>query len=57
MLGQRLLPDNYHQIVASLSETELSRYLHGIRHTINQVVERLPPHRDFIQRYCKADGN
>ncbi|MGP9802965.1 tryptophan halogenase family protein [Rheinheimera sp. NSM] len=57
MLGQRLLPDNYHQIVASLSETELSRYLHGIRHTINQVVERLPSHRDFIQRYCKADGN
>ncbi|GAB3024471.1 tryptophan halogenase family protein [Bowmanella dokdonensis] len=56
MLGQRLMPTGYHEIVATLSEQELARHMGSIRQTIARVVERLPAHQDFIRQYCQAEG-
>ena len=57
MLGQRLQPDSYHQLVAALGQGELSRHLHSIRETINAAVDRLPSHRDFLRQYCPSTLN
>jgi tryptophan halogenase len=54
MLGQRLKPNSYHQLVAALNKGELSRHLHSIRETINAAVDRLPSHRDFLRQYCPS---
>jgi len=55
MLGQRLKPNSYHQLVAALNQGELSRHLHSIRETINAAVDRLPSHRDFLRQYCPSN--
>jgi len=55
MLGQRLQPQSYHQLVAGLGQGELSRHLHNIRETINAAVDRLPSHRDFLRQYCPSN--
>ena len=55
MLGQRLQPNNYHQLVAGLDQGELSRHLHSIRETIQAAVDRLPSHRDFLRQYCPSN--
>jgi tryptophan halogenase len=55
MLGQRLQPQSYHQLVAGLGSGELSRHLQQIRETINSAVHRLPSHRDFLRQYCPSN--
>lgn len=55
MLGQRLKPQSYHQLVAGLGQGELSRHLQSIRETINAAVDRLPSHRDFLRQYCPSN--
>jgi tryptophan halogenase len=57
MLGQRLQPQSYHQLVAGLSSGELSRHLQNIRETIHAAVDRLPSHRDFLRHYCPSNLN
>ncbi|WP_127026248.1 tryptophan halogenase family protein [Rheinheimera mangrovi] len=57
MLGQRLQPQSYHQLVAGLGQGELSRHLQSIRETINAAVDRLPSHRDFLRHYCPSNLN
>jgi len=54
MLGQRLKPQSYHQLVQQIPPAELSRHLQHIRDTIGQAVERLPSHQEFIARYCAS---
>jgi tryptophan halogenase len=54
MLGQGLLPEQYHPIVNMMSETELQEFLQGIRSSVNRLVDQLPTHTAFIDHYCKA---
>lgn len=54
LLGQRLKPQSYHQLVQQIPPQELSRHLQQIRQTINMAVERLPSHREFIAQYCAS---
>lgn len=54
MLGQRLQPRAYHQLVQALPDQDLSRLIENIRGTIAQAVDRMPSHQDFIDYYCKA---
>ena len=55
MLGQRLQPKGYHQLVAALAQGELSSHLHNIRQTIQGAVDKLPSHRDFLRQYCPSN--
>ena len=54
MLGQRLQPQAYHQLVQALPDQDLSRLIENIRGTIAQAVDRMPSHQDFLDYYCKA---
>lgn len=55
MIGQGLMPQQYHPIAQLMSEEELGRFLNGMRAHIAKSVERLPSHQDFIKRYCASN--
>ncbi len=54
MLGQGLVPEQYHPIVNMMSDDELNSFLRGIDQYVNTLVAQLPSHQDFINHYCKA---
>jgi len=54
MLGQRLMPTQYHQIANIMSDDELDKFLAGLRHSISDAVNKLPTHHDFIKQYCAS---
>ncbi len=54
MLGQGLIPEQYHPIVNMMSDEELERFLKGLHGTAEQVVSQLPEHQRFIDHYCRA---
>lgn len=54
MLGQGLMPEQYHPIVNMMSDQELERFLTGIHGAAQKLVSQLPEHQRFIDYYCKA---
>ena len=54
MLGQGLLPEQYHPIVNMMTDEELERFLTGIHESVQGLVKQLPEHERFIDHYCRA---
>ena len=54
MLGQGLLPKQYHPIVNMMTDEELKGFLAAIKGSVNNLVDQLPSHQQFIDSYCKA---
>ncbi|MBL4670938.1 MAG: tryptophan 7-halogenase, partial [Arenicella sp.] len=48
MIGQGLVPADYHPQANSISVTQLSEFHSNIKTVINQVVSKLPAHQSFI---------
>ena len=57
MFGQGIRPEHYHRITTVMSNEDLTHFLQGLRNAISGAVERLPPHQEFINRYCKVDSD
>lgn len=57
MLGQGIEPKNYHRLPKAMSDPDLTRFLWGVRDAIAKAVDRMPPHQEFIDRYCKAKAD
>lgn len=55
MLGQRIMPEQYHHIAHLMSKDELMQFFTKMKAAINHQVEQLPTHDEFIQQYCKAE--
>ncbi len=55
MLGQKIMPENYHAIVDMMSKDELGRFLSAIKNEVTHKVNQYPSHQQFINKYCKAD--
>ena len=55
MLGQGLMPQQYHPIVDMMSDEELRNFLQGAEGSVTKLVSRLPDHQAFIDHYCKAN--
>ncbi len=55
MLGQGLMPSQYHKIADVMSDSELERFLLNLKTAINEAVEKLPSHDEFINHYCKSN--
>ena len=55
MLGQGLVPEQYHPIVNMMSDEELARFLAGIHDAVDKTTRQLPDHQRFIDHYCKAE--
>lgn len=56
MLGQGILPNNYHPFVESLGEEQLINFLRDIRANKMKMIEQLPGHQAFIEHYCKTQA-
>jgi tryptophan halogenase len=54
MLGQGLMPEQYHPVVNMMDDEELERFLNGLHGSARQLVSQLPDHQRFIDHYCKA---
>ena len=52
MMGQGIEPKSYHAIVDMMSEQELGQFMQIQRRRIDVLLNQLPGHRDFINRYC-----
>jgi tryptophan halogenase len=54
MLGQGLMPEQYHPIVNMMDDEELKQFLNGIHDAARRLVDQLPEHQRFIDHYCKV---
>jgi len=54
MIGQGLMPEQYHPIVNMMSDDELEHFLTSINKTAYKLVGQLPEHQRFIDHYCKV---
>jgi len=55
MLGQGLMPEEFHPIVNMMTDKELENFLNSIQASVNHLVDQLPSHQQFINSYCKAE--
>jgi tryptophan halogenase len=55
MLGQGLMPRQYHTIADEMSDEELRKFMHAAEASVTRTVSQLPSHQAFIDHYCKAD--
>jgi len=55
MIGQRLMPRQYHHLGAMLGEQRVRKALENLRRGLAQGVAGMPLHKEFLQRYCPAD--
>ena len=56
MLGQGIAPERYHHYAQAMSDQDLTRFLSGLKGSIEQAVAQMPSHQDFLNRYCKASN-
>lgn len=54
MIGQGLMPEQYHPIVNMMSDDELKSFLATIDQGVHNLVGQLPSHQEFISHYCKS---
>jgi tryptophan halogenase len=57
MLGQGIVPANYHHMTQGMPDQDLARFLDGIRTQIGQAVAGMPTHQEFLERYCRASDD
>jgi tryptophan halogenase len=54
MLGQGIVPRQYHQVADLMGDAELSRFLDQIKTHVDTTVQQLPKHQAYVEQYCKA---
>ncbi len=52
MLGQGIVPEQYHPVVDVMSDGELDRFLREIRSRVDNAVAQLPRHDVYVEQYC-----
>jgi tryptophan halogenase len=55
MLGQRLMPRQFHHMGGMLGAERLRRALESLQAGISRGVAGMPLHKDFLRSYCPAD--
>ena len=54
MMGQGLMPEQYHPIVDMMTDDELQAFLNKIKNGVGKRVANWPDHNDFIAHYCQS---
>jgi len=52
MLGQGVIPENYHAAVRRMPEDKLRGSLDAVKSNIAKAVDRMPSHQEWLQRYA-----
>ena len=56
MLGQGIMPEQFHQITNVMSNEELTQFMKSIRDRVQTTAAKLPNHQAYVDQYCKAPG-
>ena len=56
MLGQGITPRQHHHIADLMDDRELDGFLEEIRTRVERTVAQLPPHAEYVTRYCQGAG-
>jgi len=56
MVGQGVMPQNYHHMGALLGDQRLRGALESLKSNIAGAVARMPEHKEFLEQYCAAEG-
>lgn len=54
MIGQGLVPRDFHPIVNMMTKTELASFMQTIDQNVQGLVTQLPSHSEFIRHYCQS---
>jgi tryptophan halogenase len=54
MLGQRIIPKQYHQVARLMTDAQLEKFMVGFELSIRNAVDKLPYHHDFVSQYCNS---
>ncbi len=54
MLGQGLVPEQYHPVVDVMSDDELRKFLSDIKASVDNSVAQLAEHQVYVDQYCRA---
>lgn len=54
-IGHGILPRSYDPLVTTKSDPQIEQYLGNIASTIGRCVEVMPPHEEYVRKYCPAD--
>jgi tryptophan halogenase len=57
MMGQGLMPEQYHPIVDMMGDDELRDFLNNIKSGVKRRVQSWPDSNDFIKHYCPSSVN
>jgi len=57
MLGQGLIPEQYHPVVDVMSDEELTHFMQSIKSQVDKTVAKLPGHEAYVAQYCKSTAN
>lgn len=55
MLGQGLVPQQFHRIVDEMDTPELNRFMQTIKQQVDTRLDKLPSHADFLAHYLKPN--
>ena len=55
MLGQGIKPKTYSPLVDALNPEALAREVGEMEKSIKFVVQHMPTHKQFLERYCPSD--
>ncbi len=54
MIGQGMIPSDYHPMVDALNKDQLFEFLDNVKRIISTAAATLPPHDEYLARHCKA---
>ena len=54
MIGQGVMPQEYHAVAGTMETAELKNFLSKISTGIDQAVEKMPSHADYIEQFCRG---
>lgn len=54
MLGQGVMPADYNPMANQLDDGQLAQFMDDVRKIIEQAVDKLPKHADYIAQHCAA---
>jgi tryptophan halogenase len=54
MMGQGIVPQQYHPVAGVMNDEELRTFLNGISAGVDRTVAQLPSHQTYLRQYCPA---
>jgi tryptophan halogenase len=53
MLGQGIVPRQYHPVVNVMDDGELTLFMENIKNHVDNTVAKLPRHEVYVEQYCR----